>query len=50
MDRYFTKTFFKFSLGFIALLALSFAFILASASFEKKENVSVRAAARSLAE
>lgn len=36
MDRYFTKTFFRFCLGFIVLLALSFAFIVVSASLEKK--------------
>ena len=46
MERYFTKTFFKFCLGFVALLAISFAFILASAAFEKRDTVSVNAVSR----
>jgi hypothetical protein len=32
----FTKTFFRFCMGFIALLALSFAFIVVSASQQEK--------------
>jgi hypothetical protein len=37
MERFFTKTFFKFCMGFIALLALSFAFIIVSAAYQKEQ-------------
>jgi len=41
MEKFFTKTFFKFALGFVVILALSFGFIVATAAYQETTPAAV---------